>query len=86
VSRRVTPCSDRRHGRARRAGWLAHCLAPQGCFFRYDRNSAKKKSVDGDAAPVEMRRMKKAYTKANAVKRQPLAAITAQVTSGPVVD
>jgi len=30
--------------------------------------------------------MKKAYTKANAVKRQPLAAITAQVTSGPVVD
>jgi len=28
--------------------------------------------------------MKKAYTKAAAAKRRPLAAITAQVTSGPV--
>lgn len=28
--------------------------------------------------------MKKFYTKAAAAKRQPLAAVTAQVTSGPV--
>ncbi|KAF0137013.1 MAG: hypothetical protein FD152_758 [Xanthobacteraceae bacterium] len=30
--------------------------------------------------------MKKTYTKATAAKREPLANVTAQVTSGPVLD